>query len=75
MCMIVIWNKDKEMEWTKPSVYPIHREHSYRIKNSFFRVSGISANSFKRVLFSCELLFIISILTLQLDFSTIALQS
>jgi hypothetical protein len=45
--MIVIWNKDKEMDWTKPSVYPIHREHSYRIKNSFFRVSGISANSFK----------------------------
>ena len=52
MCMIVIWNKDKEMDWAKPSVYPIHREHSYRIKNSFFRESGIYANSFKRVLFS-----------------------
>jgi hypothetical protein len=72
--MIVIWNKDKEMDWTKPSVYPIHREHSYRIKNSFFRVSGISANSFKRVLFS-YIMFIILIFTQQLDFSTIAIQS
>jgi hypothetical protein len=62
--MIVIWNKDKEIDWTKPSVYPIHREPSYRIKIPFSEYLASILIHLKGF-FSAELLFIILLLTQQ----------
>jgi hypothetical protein len=59
MYMILIWNKDKEIDWAKLAhIYYI--ENPAKNKNYFFRVSGIYANSFKiKESFSAVLLFII----------------